>query len=69
MSIEEFDVMLKKASLSKKEFARLTGLNYNSVTNWSGTRRVPTWVDSWMENYIKVKAVEGAARMLVEANL
>lgn len=69
MSVEEFDVILKKASLSKREFARLTGLNSNSVTNWSGTGKVPSWVDSWLENYIKVKAVEGAAKMLIEANL
>lgn len=64
LSRKEFNELLKKASLTKKDFCRLIELDYNSVNNW-GTKNisVPKWVESWLENYIektkyeKIKAI------------
>ncbi|WP_249321669.1 MULTISPECIES: XRE family transcriptional regulator [unclassified Campylobacter] len=49
---DEFNNLLKSASLSKREFCDIIGLNYNSINNWgSGDIKVPEWVESWIENY------------------
>lgn len=51
---DEFNQLLEKANLTKKEFSDILGLNYLSVNNWgSSTIKVPFWVKSWLENYIK----------------
>ncbi|WP_169999991.1 XRE family transcriptional regulator [Campylobacter sp. RM9328] len=53
MDRQEFNELLKKANLSKKEFAEIVGLQYGSVNNWGGSQDVPRWVKSWLENYDK----------------
>lgn len=55
MTHNEFLEYLHKANLSKKEFSVLTGVVYSTVGNWSNTNKVPAWVESWMENYLKAK--------------
>ena len=54
---KEFDILLIKADLTKKEFADMVGLKYNSVVNWN-TNKIPLWVKSWINNYIKLKNKE-----------
>ena len=49
---EQFQELLKKANLNKKEFAELVEMNYTSVTNWNSKNTPPKWVKSWLENYI-----------------
>jgi len=61
MSKSAFNAMLKRAGLSKKEFAAKTGLAYSTVANW-GTgedRPVPSWVMSWLLNYRKARTLDG----------
>jgi hypothetical protein len=53
----EFECALKSVGLTKKEFAELVGMNYNSVVNWN-KGDVPSWVPSWVDNYAKSKAYE-----------
>ena len=54
MNYEEFEELLKKANLSKKEFSELVEMNYVSITNWNKSK-IPPWVESWLQNYIKAK--------------
>lgn len=56
---EELTKLLEEIKLSKKEFARLCNISYNTVNNWTDeTRPVPPWVPSWLENYIKAKTLD-----------
>lgn len=51
---DEFNQLLEKANLTKKEFSDILGVNYGSVNNWGNRNQaVPYWVKSWLENYIK----------------
>lgn len=53
----EFTEILKDINLSKKEFANLSDISYNTVNNWNDENRpVPPWVKSWLENYTKAKS-------------
>ena len=50
---------LKKLGLTKKEFASLVHIPYNTVNNWSDEKRpIPSWVEPWLENYIQMKELE-----------
>lgn len=53
MTYKEFDNILKTIGLNKKEFAKMVGMSYTSITNWGQKANVPSWVISWLENYIK----------------
>lgn len=57
MDYEEFEELLKKADISKKEFASYVDMNYVSITNWN-KNKIPPWVKSWLENYIKAKNMD-----------
>ena len=61
MNNEQFEELLKKACINKKEFAGLVEMNYTSVTNWASNNNVPRWVKSWLENYIKAKDLDRVA--------
>lgn len=52
----ELTRLLKDINLSKKEFANLSNISYNTVNNWNDENRpVPPWVKSWVGNYIEAK--------------
>ena len=55
MDNEEFNTLLKKASLTKKAFSELVKMNYASVTNWKQSNSIPYWVKSWLTLYIENK--------------
>ena len=55
----ELTKILKEIDLSKKEFANLSNISYNTVNNWNDENRpVPPWVQSWLDNYIKAKDMD-----------
>ena len=55
----EFTEFLKNINLSKREFAELSNISYNTVNNWNDENRpIPPWVESWLENYIKAKDMD-----------
>ncbi|QDF28970.1 helix-turn-helix domain-containing protein [Halarcobacter anaerophilus] len=58
MEKEEFNELLKKASLSKKEFASIIGISVGSLNNWGSSQGIPYWVESWLNNYIKAKDMD-----------
>ena len=59
---EHFQELLKKANLSKKEFASLVEMNYTSVTNWNSKNTPPKWVKSWLQNYIKAQDLNSVVK-------
>ncbi|WP_281951894.1 hypothetical protein [Nitrosophilus kaiyonis] len=59
MDFQSFKKTLKKCNLTIKEFAKICGLNPNSIsTSWKSKNEVPQWVDSWLQNYIKAKTLD-----------
>lgn len=61
MEYEQFEEFLKQINLKKGEFAELVSMNSNSVSNWRQAGKVPHWVKSWLENYIKAKDLDRVA--------
>ena len=53
-----FDNLLKKAKLTKKEFALKLGIKPQSVHSWGTTKDIPYWVETWLNNYIKAKTLD-----------
>ncbi|EMZ37755.1 hypothetical protein LS77_002445 [Helicobacter bilis] len=58
MIYAEFDKRLKEVSLSKKEFAKLVSMQYESVVNWKRAEKIPDWVKSWLYYYEKSKILD-----------
>ena len=52
---ERLNTLFKHAGLSKKEFAALLNINYQSVNAWESTQPAPYWAWSWLENYAKAR--------------
>ena len=62
MTREEFNNLLQQANLTKKEFCNLIELNYNTVNTWGSSKiKIPKWVKSWLQNYIKAKDIDKVA--------
>lgn len=61
METNEFEKKLENLNLSKKDFAELTNLPYQTIMNWKRSDSVPKWVKSWLENYIKAKDLDRVA--------
>lgn len=54
-----FDEKIKALGLSRQDFCNITGLAYSSVSNWNDKDKpIPTWVNSWLENYQKGKELD-----------
>ena len=54
MNKETFTATLKRVGLSKKDFAELASISYNTVNNWNDdTKPIPSWIDSWLTLYIE----------------
>jgi ParB/RepB/Spo0J family partition protein len=55
----EFNKLLKKAGLSKKEFSNITNISYNTITGWGSSNKIiPNWVKPFIDNYQKAKIVD-----------
>ena len=59
MKYEEFKKILKKNNLTVKDFAKKSETSYNTCGTWSKSdRKVPTWVNSWLNLYEKNKQLK-----------
>lgn len=59
MTKEKFDNLLRDLELSRQEFSNITGIAYSTINNWHDEKKpIPSWVDSWLENYIKAKDMD-----------
>ena len=52
---EKLNRLFKHAGLSKKEFATMLNINYQSVNAWESTQAATYWAWSWLENYAKAR--------------
>ena len=67
MDKKEFNILLKKAGLTKKEFSNISNVPYNTIAGWGSHKKpVPTWVKPFLENYIKAKRFETAKKALCD---
>lgn len=53
MDYKIFEELLEKAKLSKKEFAQITKIAYQTIMNWKRINNAPEWTEPFIENYIK----------------
>jgi len=67
MDNQEFNILLKKAKLTKKDFSSLVYMNYASVTNWKQSDKVPNWVKSWLTLYIENKECKELKEMIKDS--
>jgi DNA-binding transcriptional regulator YiaG len=67
MNNQAFEELLKSAGLSKKDFAALVEMNYNSVTNWNKSNKVPQWVEPFLKLYIENKECRELKQILKDA--
>jgi hypothetical protein len=67
MNKTEFTRILESLHISKKEFAELSNISYNTVNNWNDdTKPIPSWVESWLSYYIKAKSYEDIKKKVIE---
>lgn len=66
MELAEFKELLKVAGLNKKQFAELLEMQYNTVNAWGSNNNIPSWVKSWIENYIKAKTYDSIKNKVFE---
>lgn len=66
MNNKLFEQLLIDAELSKKEFSALVAMNYNSVTNWNKSNKIPQWVGSWLKLYIENKDLTKLKQIIKE---
>jgi DNA-binding transcriptional regulator YiaG len=69
VNYKEFEELLNRIGINKKEFAKLTELSYQTVMNWNNTDNVPKWVKSWLENYIEKKNHEKLKQALKDSGV
>ncbi|WP_199879366.1 hypothetical protein [Campylobacter coli] len=63
MTYEDFSNRLKQLDLTREDFSKLVGMNYNSVANWK-SKEIPIWVDSWLINYEKAKVLDEISKSI-----
>ena len=50
---------IRKLGMTQKEFAQITGLSQNAVSQWvRGERPIPTWVKPFLDCYHKAKTLD-----------
>lgn len=64
MKNTEFEQKLEQLGLSKKEFTTIVGMPYQTLMNWKQKEQTPVWVDSWLENYAKAKALDNVLKAI-----
>lgn len=64
-----FNDLLQSAGLNKKQFSKLTGVAYGTVANWGAEGKpVPSWVASWIDNYLKARVLESVEDVICKGN-
>ncbi|WP_323595864.1 XRE family transcriptional regulator [Aliarcobacter butzleri] len=66
MNNDTFEKKLEDSNINKTIFSELTSLPYQTLMNWKRNDRVPVWVESWLENYNKVKAYNDIKEKILE---
>ncbi|CAD7289562.1 hypothetical protein LMG7974_01639 [Campylobacter majalis] len=58
MSNLEFENRLNELNLSKKEFALLVQMPYQTMMNWKQNNKTPHWVEPFLNHYEKSKTLD-----------
>ncbi|QSZ43149.1 XRE family transcriptional regulator (plasmid) [Sulfurimonas aquatica] len=67
MEYNELTDRLKNLEMTKKKFAEITGQGVTTITNWKGDgKKIPAWVDTWLDNYEKAQAYELIKNKILE---
>lgn len=66
---KELKILLVRANLSKKDFAKMVGISQQSVNNWGSSKNVPYWVKSYLQNYIKLRQYEAIREKIEELGI
>lgn len=53
MKNTDFENRLETLNLSKKDFAKLVGMPYQTLMNWKQKDQTPTWVEPFLYHYEK----------------
>ncbi len=68
MNKDQFNTLLKRAGLSKKAFAEIASISYNTANNWNDdTKPIPQWVEPFLNLYIENKECRNLKQILKEA--
>ncbi|PAF50149.1 hypothetical protein BKH43_05945 [Helicobacter sp. 13S00401-1] len=55
MSNEDFEKKLNELGLNKKDFSRISGAAYQTITNWRQKEGIPAWVRPFLNYYEQAK--------------
>lgn len=66
MTNTNFEQVLQHLELTKKDFAQIVGMPYQTLMNWKQKDETPIWVDSWIENYKKARKYEIIKALILE---
>jgi len=67
MDYDSFKGTLKKCGLTIKEFANICGLNPKTISiTWKAKNKVPQWVETWLQNYIKAKTLDNVKDVICD---
>ncbi len=66
MNNQLFEELLKEGKLSKKDFAGLVKMNYNSIVNWNKLDKIPQWVETWLNLYIENRDLKKLKQIIQE---
>lgn len=58
MNKNEFQELLSKAGLNKRELAELTGIPYNTVNGWGSKVPYPPYARFLLEAVLKIQTLE-----------
>ena len=67
MDRKSFNILMKKAGLTKKALANILEVSYNAINAWgTNGRDYPYWVKSWLNLYIKNKDCDELKEIIKE---
>lgn len=62
----DFEKALQKLDLSKKDFATLANIPYQTLMNWNAKNRTPHWVAPFLKLYEKSKDLDAILALLAK---
>lgn len=66
MNKQEFQALLKKAGINKKELSEITGIPYPTLNAWGSRTPYPPYADFLLKSYIKSKLYEDIKNKFLE---
>ncbi|MBS4407343.1 hypothetical protein [Campylobacter vulpis] len=64
MTNDTFEKTLLDLNLSKKDFANLANIPYQTLMNWKAKNQTPSWVKPFLSFYEKSKDLDALLKLL-----